>query len=333
MNIAAGAGEQMLSEVVSVLINLIPGIQMDEVKNKLSTVLTKYHVTRVEQDEVHPDLQEKIELFLSTKKLEGLSPITLGSYKLELRIFADKVKKRTPDVSSADIRVFLTQFGHLKLSSLSRKLSVLKSFFSWLTSEELIMRDPTVKIKPPKKEKRLPKALSIEELEMLRESCKTIRQRAFLEILYATGCRLSEVHDLNRTDINYQSMSTNVIGKGDKERTVYLSYKALYHLRKYLNNRTDNEEALMVTERKPYRRLSKRGIQREIGIIARNAGLEKRVSPHTLRHTFATLTLNNGADIVAVQHLLGHSSPSTTQTYAVLSDERKREQHKKYLVQ
>jgi integrase/recombinase XerD len=333
MNMAAGAGEQMLSEVVSVLFEMVPGIMLDEVRNKLSGILTKYHVKRVEQDEVHPDLQEKIDLFLSTKKLEGLSSITLDSYKIELRIFRDRVKKRTPDISAADIRVFLSQFGHLKLSSLSRKLSVLKSFFSWLTSEELIMRDPTVKIKPPKKEKRLPKALSIEELEMLRESCKTNRQRAFLEILYATGCRLSEVHGLNRNDINNQTMSCKVIGKGNKEREVFFSYKAMYHLRKYLMNRNDTEEALMITERQPYRRLSKRGIQREVAIIAKNAGLEKKVSPHTLRHTFATLTLNNGADIVAVQHLLGHSSPSTTQTYAVLSDERKREQHKKYLVQ
>jgi integrase/recombinase XerD len=151
--------------------------------------------------------------------------------------------------------------------------------------------------------------------------------------MYATGCRLAEVQQLNKNDINLQNMSTNVIGKGNKEREVYLSFKALYHLKKYLKSRTDDCEALMVTERKPYRRLSKRGIQREIAAIAKMAGLEKKVSPHVLRHTFATLTLNNGAELVAVQELLGHSSPETTLRYARITEERKHEQHKKYLVQ
>jgi integrase/recombinase XerD len=327
------AGEQMLSEITTMIYELAPTINVEQIKSKLSLIFSKYHVTKIEQHEVHPDLQEKIELFLSSKKLEGLSQITLDSYKLDLKIFADKVKKKTDEITAADIRVFLAQFNHLKLSSISKKLSVLKSFFGWLASEEIIQRDPTAKLKPPKQEKRLPKALTIEELEMLREACKTTRQRAFIEVLYATGCRLSEVHALNRSDVNYQSLSCRVIGKGNKEREVYFSFKAMYHLRKYLMSRTDNEPALFITERKPYRRLSKRGIQREIAKIAVNAGLEKKVSPHTLRHTFATLTLNNGAELAAVQALLGHEDPATTQIYAQLSDEKKREQHRKYLVQ
>ncbi|WEZ09592.1 tyrosine-type recombinase/integrase [Priestia flexa] len=219
------------------------------------------------------------------------------------------------------------------MSTIGQKLSILKSFFVWLHAEELIERNPTLKLKTPKTEKRLSKALTIEELEMLREACQTVRQRAFVEILYATGCRLSEVYGLNKDSINFQTMSTNVIGKGNKEREVYLSFKALYHLKKYLKTRDDDCEALMITERKPYRRLSKRGIQFEIRKIAKNAGLEKRVSPHTLRHTFATLTLNNGAELVAIQELLGHSSPETTLRYARITEERKREQHKKFLVQ
>jgi len=327
------AGEQMLSEIIAMLYDTIPTLNVNGTRNQLSSIMTQYHVTKVEQDTVHPDLQQKIELFLASKKLEGLSPITLDGYKLELNIFAEKVKKRTNEITTSDIRVFLGNYNYLKLSSISKKLSVLKSFFSWLTAEEIIQRDPSSKIKPPKKEKRLPKALSIEELELLRESCKTNRQRAFLEVLYATGCRLSEIHDLNRNDINYQSMSFHVIGKGNKEREVFLSFKAMYHLKKYLMSRNDEEEALMITERKPYRRLSKRGIQREIGIIAKNARLEKRVHPHVLRHTFATLLLNNGAELAAVQALLGHEQASTTQIYAQLSEEKKREQHKKYLVQ
>lgn len=320
-----------MSDVATYISELVP-VNIEQVKNKLSMILTKYHVKKVEKTEIHPDLTDKIQLFLSAKKLEGLSKVTLDSYLLELNTFSKKVKKRVEDITTAEIRVFLGSFEHLKLSSVSRKLSVLKSFFGWLTAEEFLQRDPTTKIKPPKKEKRLPKALSIEELELLRESCKTNRQRAFLEILYATGCRLSEVHALNKSGINNRTASCRVIGKGNKEREVYFSPKAMYHLRKYLMNRTDDCEALMVTERKPYRRLSQRGIQREISIIAKQAGLDKKISPHTMRHTFATLTLNNGADIAAVQALLGHEDPATTQIYAQLTEEKKRETHKKYLV-
>jgi integrase/recombinase XerD len=326
-------GEQFLSDAIVALNEMNVELDPEVVKSKLSVVLTKYHVQAINLDEPHPDLYDKINLFISSKKLEGLSAGTLKNYRLDLNIFANSIKKKVEDITSADIRVHLANFNQLKMSSLGRKLTVLKSFFGWLTSEEILQRDPTSKLKPPKTEKRLPKALSIEELEMLREVCQTVRQRAFLEVLYATGCRLSEVHRLNKADINYQTMSCKVIGKGNKEREVYFSFKAIYHLKKYLLSRTDNDEALLVSERKPHQRLSKRGIQREIAEIAKIAGLENKVSPHVLRHTFATLTLNNGAELVAVQELLGHSSPDTTLRYARITEERKREQHKKFLVQ
>lgn len=326
------AGEMLISEVVGYISELVP-INVEKTKSDLSSILTRYHVQKVERDEVHPDLEEKIKLFLSGKQLEGLSKTTLYDYNLQLRMFADSVKKRVDEITAADIRVYLSQYQDQKVSTIATKLSVLKSFFGWLTAEEILHRDPTMKLKPPKKEKRMPKALSIEELEMLRESCQTYRQRAMIEVLYATGCRLSEVQILNRDQIDFNTQSTRVVGKGNKEREVFFSFKAIYHLKKYLMNRLDDEPALFITERQPYRRLSGRGIQREVEKIAKQANLQKNVSPHTLRHTFATLTLNNGADLVAVQHLLGHSDPATTQGYAVLSDERKREQHKRYLVQ
>lgn len=330
-SIHLSAGELLISEVVAYISELIP-LDLEKTRTDLSSIVTKYHVKKVETDEKHPDLLDNISLFLASKKLEGLSENTLKSYHLELGTFSDSVKKRTADISAADIRVYLGSFQHLKMSSVSRKLSVLKSFFSWLTGEEILQRDPTTRIKSPKKEKRAPKALSIEELEMLREHCKTNRQRAFVEVMYATGCRLTEIHDLDIKTINQQAMSAQVVGKGNKERTVYFSFRAMYHLNKYLKERNDTCEALFVTERKPYRRLSKRGIQREVDKIAEQANV-KNVSPHVLRHTFATLTLNNGAELAAVQALLGHESPDTTLIYAQLSDDKKHEAYKRYLVQ
>src|SRR5690606_16929613 len=193
----ASAGEQMLSEIVSAVFELVPKVNVELRKSKLSEVISRYHITRVQQDEVHPDLKEKIEMFISAKRLEGLSPLTLDNYRLHLSIFAERVKKKVSDITTADTRVYLGQFTGQKQSTLSTKLSILKSFFGWLTAEEILQRDPTAKIKPPKKEKRMPKALSVEELEMLREACRTPRQRALVEVLYATGCRLSEVQSLN----------------------------------------------------------------------------------------------------------------------------------------
>lgn len=324
--------ELLVSQVTSLISELVP-VDVEKTKNKLSVIFNQYDIRKVEKEEVHPDLYQKINMYVNAKKLEGLSDATLNGYQLELNLFANRIKKKAESVTVSDIRIYLAELEHLKMSTIGQKLSILKSFFAWLHSEELIERNPTLKLKTPKTEKRLPKALTIEELEMLREACQTVRQRAFIEILYATGCRLSEVYGLDKDDINFQSMSTNVIGKGNKEREVYLSFKALYHLKKYLKSRNDNCNALMITHRKPYRRLSKRGIQYEINQIAKNAGLEKRVSPHTLRHTFATLTLNNGAELVAIQELLGHSSPEVTLRYARITEERKREQHKKFLVQ
>ncbi len=327
------AGEQLMSQVVQSFLAFIPGSDVPKMQSRLSEIISHYDVRRIDLEQSHPDLQEKIDLFISGKQLEGLSKITLDGYRLHLRIFADAIKKKVEDVTTADIRVYLGRYREQKITTISTKLSVLKSFFGWLTAEEILQRDPTTKIKPPKKEKRLPKALTIEELEMLREACTNIRQRTLIEVLYATGCRLSEVQAMNKDAVNFGTQSARVIGKGNKEREVYFSFKALFHLKKYLFSRADQEPALIVTERKPYRRLSRRGIQREIAIIAKQAGLQKKVSPHSLRHTFATLTLNNGADLVAVQELLGHENPATTQIYATISAERKREQHKKHLVQ
>ncbi|MFJ5625458.1 site-specific tyrosine recombinase/integron integrase [Peribacillus loiseleuriae] len=326
-------GEQLLSEIVVSLHELLPGIDFNKVKNNLSGILAHYKVEHQEDYKYESDFPDKVKLFIASKKIEGLSENTLDGYKRELRLFSNAVNKKVEHITSGDIRVYLGNLEGRKMSTIGKKLTTIKSFFSFLLAEEMIQRDPTLKIKQPKEEKRLGKSLTIEELELLRETCKTTRQRALLEVLYCTGCRLSEICNLNKSDINMQNMSCRVIGKGNKEREVYFSYKALYHLRKYFLERPDQNEALFVSERRPYGRLSNKGIQREIDVIEKAANIDKKVTPHVMRHTFATLTLNNGADITAVQELLGHSSPETTLRYARITEERKREQHKKYLVQ
>ena len=271
------------------------------------------------------DIKDKMRIFLSAKRLEGLSKNTIDGYRMHILRFANEVGKRTEDITSADIRSYLGQYTELKNSTISTMLSVFKSFFSWLSSERVIPFNPAQQIKPPKKEKRLPKALTPEELETIRENCMTVRQKALVEVLYSTGCRLSELVAMNKTDINYSSHTAKVIGKGNKERTVYFSWKALRYLKEYLNTRTDDNVALFVTERKPHKRIGDRGIQLEIEKIAARACLNKDVHPHVFRHTLATHLLADGADLVTVQKILGHEDPATTQIYATVTEQHARQ--------
>lgn len=325
------AVENLVTDVAGYISELLP-VNINDIKSKLSMLVSDYYIEKVESEEVHPDLAQKVEVYLASKKIEGLSQKTLDGYKLELGLFVKKVKKKVENITTVDIRTYLGQLEDVKMSTVGRKLYVLKSFFGWLFEEEYITKDPTKKLKVPKTESRIKKALTVEELELLRECCTTLRQRAMLETFYSTGTRLDELYKLNRKSINMQAMSARVIGKGNKEREVYLSWKACFHLSKYLDSRTDNNEALFVSERKPHGRLSHRGMQREIKQIAKGTGLEQKLHCHVLRHTFATLTLNNGADLSSIQELLGHSSVSTTMLYARNSSDRLREQHKKHLV-
>jgi len=303
----------------------------DRYKLKLAGILSKYEVKREISEIFETDIQEKINVFLSAKKIEGLSDKTLKNYKYELDIFDKAVQKNTMDITSNDIRLFLSRFDELAMSTLAKKLWVLKSFFGWLHNEEVITRNPTAKVKSPKQEKLLVKTLSIEEFEMIRESCITLRQRTLVECLYSTGCRLSEIQQLNIKDINFREMSAVVYGKGRKEREVFFSVKAIFYLKKYLDSRDDDCPALFVTMRKPYRRVANRSIQDEINKIAEQAELDHGVTPHWFRRTMATRMLETGAHLSAVQNILGHNSPDTTQHYINVTEEFKREQHKKYL--
>lgn len=324
---------RLMNDLNTVVSTLCPEVDMITMAIRLEEVLCNYETQRKSNLQLEKDLPEKIETYLSSKRLEGLSEKTLGGYKSELRVFSSYCQKATVLVTTADIRSYLASFKSAMMSTIGTKLSVLRSFFGWLVKEEILLRNPTGKVNSPKKPKRLPKGLSIEELETVRESCKTLRQRAFLEVFYSTGCRLSEIVNMDKNDINIQNMSVKVIGKGDKERIVYLSFKALHHLKRYLNSRTDDCEALFVTERKPHHRMGNRAIQREIDKIEKASQIKKPLHPHIMRHTFATLSMDAGIELADLQHLMGHSNPGTTLIYSQVSEERKQQAFKKYHVQ
>lgn len=328
--------EEVVVRIVGKINLEFPEVDQRVVREIVQEVLYDYDLTPLERSlVVQNNMADKVLLFLATKKIDGLSKTTLEAYHRHLNRFSLYMRKNVEDITTMDIRMYLATYAKtgVKNTTVATEASILKSFFGWLEDEEYIGKSPMRKIKPIKVEKRLRKALTIEELELCREACNTYRQRAMLEFFYSTGCRLDEMVKLNKSDINWQELSINVVGKGNKERPVYITPKAKVHIQKYLMSRLDTCEALFATERRPFGRLGRRGVEREIANIGKKAGLSQRIYPHLIRHTTATSLLNNGANLVTVQKILGHEDPATTQIYAQISDENVKFEYKKHLVQ
>lgn len=325
---------RMLQELETLTTTLLPEADSIKMKIRYEEIISNYNINRRTPLSLENDMTDKINLFISAKRLEGLSELTLSGYSLTLRRFDDFIDKPAIGISTPDIRGYLTADTKLKASTISKNLSVIKTFFEWLVDEDILLKNPASKIKHIKQPKRLPKAITVTDLEVLRESCKTTRERALMEVLYSTGCRLSEVSSIQTELVNWSSGAISVIGKGDKERIVYLNPRAIYHLKAYLKEREENEDDcpfLFTTVRRPYRQMKNKTIQDEISKISNRTNINKNIHPHTFRHTMATIAMENGIELGDLQQLMGHESPSTTLIYSGVSEQRKRQAHKRYV--
>lgn len=300
---------------------------------QMMDVLNDYHITPVDKIG-QATFEKQIEYFLGAKRTEGFSGRSLDHYQMYLNIFSNYFKKKAEDITTNDIRTFISYCGtgrNMQNSSVHSVINVLRSFFGWLTLEEVIAKNPMLKIKSFKIDKRGARhPLSPEELEVLRDACKNYREKALVEFLYSTGCRLSEAIQVDVAAINFDSRSVDVIGKGNKRRTLYFSIKARLMVKQYLLERKGGI-ALFVGCRKPYDRLGEAAIQKILRELGQRAGLTKRIHPHILRHTFATNCLSAGMDITIIQQLLGHSSVGTTQIYAETNQANVRREYEKFV--
>ena len=317
-------------------ITLELNLELEE-QSKISSILHEclcgYTPLTKETSLMASDIEEKIILYLQVKKLENYSKATLKNYYYILREFNDFMKKPVASINKNDLRLFLSSSTKdNKPSTFNNKLSILKAFFQWLSDEDIIKKNPARLLKQNKLPKRLRKSLTMEELEKLRLACSNVRERAIIEFLVSTGCRVSEIINTNISDINFDTNTLRVIGKGNKERTVFINDKTKVYIKNYLITRKDNNPALFVTKRYPNKRLSIRGFEFIIKNIGARANLGKVIFPHLFRHTFATLGLQNGADLGTIQHILGHTTPSTTQTYAENSIENINHEYKQHLI-
>jgi integrase/recombinase XerD len=308
--------------------------QARKVQTILEHELYPYDIITVSKELVpYNGIFDKILMYLASKKLEGLSSTTLKSYKQHLSRFARITQKEVKDITTMDVRMYLANYGSggQKKSTISTEIACIKSFFSWLQNEGYIKENPMCEIKSIKTVKKVRDALSPEELELIRDNCENLREKALVEVFYSFGSRLEEIHSLNKDDIQWHNETAIVMGKGSKERPVFLNAKAKIHLWKYLQSRTDNNPALFVSSKKPYGRLCRRSIEKTFNDLGKRAGITKSVFPHIIRHTTATQMLSNGASLSEVQHYLGHESAVTTQIYIDFDTTQLQQSHKKHL--
>ena len=281
-----------------------------------------------------------IRSFLDSLFIEkGLSKNTIKSYESDLKEFfawCHNIHKKLPSkLNSSSINIYL---GHLfnkniKSSSVNRKLSTLKAFYIFLYKQKLILKIPTEDIETPKIQKKLPSTLSENEVEKLLKAPKDnniieLRDKAMLEMLYATGMRISELVNLKEVNVDKNRQVVKVLGKGSKERLIPFGDEALDSLQKYLLKRNSRNIYIFLNNRD--NKLSRVGFWQRVKIYLKRVHLKSDITPHTLRHAFATHLLNRGADLRSVQLLLGHSDLSTTQIYTHIAKQRLSEMHKKH---
>ena len=263
---------------------------------------------------------------------KNYSTHTYESYISDLYYFYMFVKKDLIKVKEEDIRDYLEHLNlkHEASSSVRRKISTFKTFYKFLYLNDYIDKKdyPMVKIAYPKLEKKLPKFIYYNDLlEIINESSRDkdgVRDRLIIEMLYATGVRVSELINIKYSDIDYNNKRIRVCGKGNKERIVYFGDYALEALKEYTNTHIKNKNGYVFTNSKGGQ-ITDRGIRYIIDNIMKKLSLKVHVTPHVLRHTFATDMLNNGCDIKIVQELLGHSSLRTTEVYTHVTNERLKE--------
>jgi tyrosine recombinase XerC len=274
-------------------------------------------------------MERYIEKFIRYLEIEkNYSAHTILNYRLDLADFAKFLGETA--VEKVDYLTLRKYLAHLKEKNVTnrtvnRHLSSLRSFFRFLTREGLVKANPILSLSSPKQEKHLPLFLTEEEVVKLIDAVlpkdeRGLRDRAVLETFYSTGMRISELSGLTRDDVDFIGGIIKVMGKGKKERLVPIGDKALSALRDYLEKRKKDSDSIFLN--KSGRRITTRGVRNIVDKYIRLAGIRHGVSPHTLRHSFATHLLNRGADLRSVQELLGHANLSTTQIYTHLTTDK-----------
>lgn len=328
--------ELFVEKVIDTTEDFLDNNQRIKLKEILTEICLNYQIKSIEQTEKQKILKNNTDIlnkFISSKEIEGCSTRTLNYYKDNIIKMLDTINLPIDEITTEILRNYLADYksnskaGMVTIDNIRRTLS---SFFTWLENEDYIVKSPVRRIHKVKTTRRVKETFTDENLEKLRDTCSNVRDLAILELLISTGMRVGEITRLNISDMNFQERSCIVLGKGNSEREVYFSAKSKMYIKKYLEMRTDNNEALFVSLIKPYNRLGISGIE----ILIRNLGKEaniNKVHPHKFRRTMATMAIDKGMPIEQVQKLLGPIKIDTTMEYAMVNQNNVKNSHRKYI--
>lgn len=312
-------------------VNLSP-VQLRGVMDAFDLTMADYEITRKPMDIIPADgMRDAIQCYLASKAVASLSMGTIRQYNYKLMHFFDTVRKSYADITANDIRIYLFRFRHERNASdsyLDNIRITINSFFAWLVDNDYLAKNPCAKVDKIKYQQRRREPLSAEVLEDIRWNCRSVREKALVDFLYSTGCRVSECADILLEDINWHDHSVRIRhGKGDKERIVYFNDEAGVSLREYLRTRKGDSPALWISDRAPYNPIHAHALENIIRKVGQRIGVH--VYPHKLRHTFATAGLRGGMALEQLQALLGHSKPETTLIYAKQDQTALRMEHRR----
>ena len=321
---------QLMRELNNVVGHYVNADRMDEIMAAISEKIGKFSIEQDrEQIESDSETEDMLKAFLSAKEVEGRSQKTLARYEYICKRALKKIGVPIRDISVFHLRKYLAEEKARGIadSTLDGTREVLSSLFGWLHKEGLIKMNPTGNLGTIKIQKKVRKPYSQTDIEKLKECCKTSRDKAIVCILLSTGCRISEICGLDRDDLDFVNKEVTVLGKGNKERTVFLDDVCIMCLTRYLSERKDNEPALFIGKRRE--RLEPGGVREMLRVLADKAGVEN-VHPHRFRRTLATNLIDHGMELQNVSQILGHERLDTTMKYIYTSKGDLKNQYRKY---
>ena len=329
--------EQIILTITNEMSNNLTNYQLELLKNVLIIQFKNIEITvltdEIKKKEEQNTNEKYINSFLSAKEVEGCSVRTIKYYRENIENLILKLDKTIKIITTEDIRKYLSDYkesNNCSSVTIDNLRRIFSSFFSWLEDEDYIIKSPVRRIHRVKTATLVKETFSDENIENMRDECKFIRDLAMIDLLYSTGIRVGELVNLNIKDIDFEARECVVFGKGGKERRVYFDAKAKLHLQKYINSRTDANDALFVSLDAPYNRLKISGVEIRMRTLGRSVNLTK-IHPHKFRRTMATRAIDKGMPIEQVQKILGHSQIDTTMQYAMVNQSNVKASHKKYI--
>lgn len=324
--------QKLIQTVVTDMLSYLNNAQVEKLQEVLLHTLWDYDISPSDGKTKEQE-QDLLALFLAAKRIEGCSEKSLNYYQATTQAMLDGIGKPIKEIVTEDIRQYLTNYQRERHSSrvtIDNIRRILSSFFSWLEDEDYILKSPVRRIHKVKTASNIKETYSDETLELMRDSCSEMRDLAMIDLLASTGMRVGEMVLLNRDDVDFAERECVVFGKGDKEQMVYFDARTKLHLQAYLESRSDDNPALIVSLKAPFNRLSIGGVETRLRELGKQLGVHK-VHPHKFRRTLATMAIDKGMPIEQLQQLLGHKRIDTTLQYAMVKQSNVKLAHRKYI--